>query len=152
MPNATPEDHPRRSIYLHNLGLRLSDRLRRTGAIADLEEAIQLGPEALNDVPDRASTLDCLGLLLGERFLRKGAIANIKEAIGVVLGSPENVDRDCHCDFLEHPCSRKPVTSIKCRHQSPLRVLGRREVSPRRGNPPDPIACLLSFVVRISSL
>ncbi|KAK8058397.1 CHAT domain-containing protein [Apiospora phragmitis] len=38
---ATPEDHPNRAGWLNNLGNSLGDRYKRTGAMADLEEAIQ---------------------------------------------------------------------------------------------------------------
>ncbi|KAK3947852.1 CHAT domain-containing protein [Pseudoneurospora amorphoporcata] len=44
---ATPEDHPDRTHRLHSLGLGYRDRYQRTGAVADLELAIQHFKEAV---------------------------------------------------------------------------------------------------------
>ncbi|KAH7009234.1 CHAT domain-containing protein [Microdochium trichocladiopsis] len=53
--------------------------------MADLEEAIQVGQEAINaaplDHPDRAILLNNLGIRLGDRYSWTGAMADLEEAI-----------------------------------------------------------------------
>ena len=100
----SPEDYPdrarHRARHLNDLGVLLSNRFSRIGAMADLEEAIQVEREAVNITPDhlnRARSLNNLGTLLGERFLRIGAIADLEEAIqierGVVNTTENHPDR-----------------------------------------------------------
>ncbi|KUL82059.1 hypothetical protein ZTR_10675 [Talaromyces verruculosus] len=85
--NATPNDDPKRAMYLNNLANRLSHRYFRTGAMGDLEEAIQVIRQAvdatLHDHPDRAMYLNNLGIRLGDRFSRTGSTADLEEAIQV---------------------------------------------------------------------
>lgn len=67
--------------------IHLRDRYSQTGAIPAIEEAIQLGQEAVNatppDHPHRAGRLSNLGNRLGDRSSRTGAIADLEEAIRV---------------------------------------------------------------------
>ncbi|KAJ5413883.1 CHAT domain-containing protein [Penicillium cosmopolitanum] len=103
--DATPTDNPQRPIVLNNLGFRLGDRpsgpgwtvkqsrnlsgdsYSRTGAIADLEEALSIARQAINatpsDHPDRAGQLSRLGSCLGDRYSRTRAIADLEEAISI---------------------------------------------------------------------
>jgi hypothetical protein len=84
---ATPLDHPDRAGCLNSLGIRLSDRYSRTGAMTDLEEAISMTQEAVKatslDYSGRAGCLNNLGNRLGDRFSRTGAMTDLEEAIHV---------------------------------------------------------------------
>ncbi|KAL8364557.1 hypothetical protein RB595_003713 [Gaeumannomyces hyphopodioides] len=55
--------------------------------MADLEEAIRVGREAVDaaplDHPDRAGRLNNLGVRLGDRYSRTGAMADLEEAIRI---------------------------------------------------------------------
>ncbi|KAL4962589.1 CHAT domain-containing protein [Aspergillus stella-maris] len=98
-------DHPDRAVYLNNLGCRLGDQYSRTGtmatledtipedhpnramtgAMAALEESIQLGQEVIKitpeDRPDRAKYLNNLGNRFKDQYSRTGAIADLEKAI-----------------------------------------------------------------------
>ncbi|KAK4148475.1 hypothetical protein C8A00DRAFT_47666 [Chaetomidium leptoderma] len=83
---------------LNNLGNKLESRYERTGAMADLEEAIGVARQAVaatpDDHPNRAVCLNNLGTQLGRRYERTGAMADLEEAIGVarqaVAATPDN--------------------------------------------------------------
>ena len=49
--DATPADHPNRARYLSNLGSALQTRFERTGALADLDAAIEAGQAAVDATP-----------------------------------------------------------------------------------------------------
>jgi hypothetical protein len=70
-----------------NLGLQLHDRFLRTGAIANIKEAVLAAREALEITPEHdpnwASRLNNLASRLGDMFLRTEAIADLEEAIQV---------------------------------------------------------------------
>ncbi|KAL4775821.1 CHAT domain-containing protein [Aspergillus nidulans var. acristatus] len=94
---ATSDDHPDQAARLNNLGIRLRDRHKRIGTIADLEEAIQMVREAIKttpeDHPDYAMYLSNLGSSLGDRYSRTGAVADLEESIHIgweaVKATPE---------------------------------------------------------------
>ncbi|EED11432.1 hypothetical protein TSTA_080430 [Talaromyces stipitatus ATCC 10500] len=96
--DATPDDHPNRAMYLNNLGAYLGNRYFRTGAMADLEEAIQVGRRAVDATPenqlDRAGRLSNLGAFLSKRYSRTSAMADLEESIQVarqaVEATPDN--------------------------------------------------------------
>jgi hypothetical protein len=58
---------------------------KRTGGVADLEDAIQAAQKAVEstpeDHPDRAATLNDLGVMLSMRYERTGSIADLEDAI-----------------------------------------------------------------------
>jgi hypothetical protein len=72
---------------LSNLGIHLRNGYIRTGAVADLDEAIKVTKEAVTattqDHPDLASRLNNLGNFLSDRYCRTGAIGDLEEAINV---------------------------------------------------------------------
>ncbi|KAB5536166.1 CHAT domain-containing protein [Coniochaeta sp. 2T2.1] len=80
-------------------------RYSRTGAIADLEEAIHVVREAVEstppDHPDRSAMLNNLGTRLNDRYARTGAMADLEEAILVVREAVESTPRD-HPDLARH--------------------------------------------------
>jgi len=82
-----PGNHPNRTWQLHNLRIRLSARYSRTGAITDLEEAIQLARQIIDmtpkHYPDRAEKLNGLANQLSDRYLRLGAATDLEESIQV---------------------------------------------------------------------
>ena len=82
---ATPADHPARATFLSNLGLALPARFERTGDLADLDAAIDVGRQAVAatpaDHPDRARYLSNLGGALRIRFERTGDLADLDAAI-----------------------------------------------------------------------
>ncbi|TLD03110.1 uncharacterized protein PgNI_12562 [Pyricularia grisea] len=69
---------------LNNVGVHLGDGFSRTEALADLEEAIKVGREAVEatpiNSPDRAGRLNNLGIRLNDKFSRTGALADLEEA------------------------------------------------------------------------
>ncbi|KAH8782658.1 TPR domain-containing protein [Diaporthe sp. PMI_573] len=69
---------------LDGIGAYLRNRYTRTGAVADLEEAITIARQAVEatpkDHPDRAGRLNNLGIRLGDRYTRTGAAADLEEA------------------------------------------------------------------------
>ncbi|KAH6871883.1 CHAT domain-containing protein [Thelonectria olida] len=86
-----------RAAWLNNLGVRLGDRYSRTGAMADLEEAIRVAREAVKatpeDHPDRAGRLNNLGGRLSDRYSRTRAIADLegaKQCFNVALNHRES--------------------------------------------------------------
>ncbi|KAF6793794.1 TPR domain-containing protein [Colletotrichum sojae] len=113
---ATPQDHPDRAKWLNNLGSYLGDRFDRTGAMADLEEAITItrysrtgamadleeaatiAREAVEatpkDDPDRAARLNNLGSHLGDRYSRIGAMADLEESITITREAVEATPKD----------------------------------------------------------
>jgi tetratricopeptide (TPR) repeat protein len=103
---ATPEDHPERANRLSNLGGGLGHRYLRTGAMADLEDSIQLAREAVEatpeDHPERSRHLYHLGLQLGDRYSRIEAMADLEESIRLgreaVDATPE--DHPDRADYL----------------------------------------------------
>ncbi|KAL8365101.1 hypothetical protein RB595_004089 [Gaeumannomyces hyphopodioides] len=99
----------RGSVNDMGVGKHLGDRYSRTGAMADLEEAIRLGREAVDatplDHPDRAKLLSNLGNRLGDRYSRTGAMADLEEAIR--LGR-EAVD----ATPLDHPGRAKLLSNL----------------------------------------
>jgi tetratricopeptide (TPR) repeat protein len=69
---------------LGNLGVFLGSRYKRTGDMADLEEAIQVDRRAVASTPedhsDLASCLNNLGNELESRYQRTGDMADLEEA------------------------------------------------------------------------
>ncbi|MEU6408167.1 tetratricopeptide repeat protein [Microbispora sp. NPDC046933] len=69
--SATPADHPQRALCLSSLGIVLLTRFERTGAMADLDEAIQRGRQAVQltpaDHPNRIGILNNLRNALQSR-------------------------------------------------------------------------------------
>ena len=70
---------------LSNLALALRARFERTGALADLDEAVSIAQEAVNATPaahpDRPGWLSNLGNALQSRFKRTGAPADLDASI-----------------------------------------------------------------------
>src|SRR5207248_692643 len=79
--------HPDRAALLNNLGSWLGRRFERTGAIDDLNRAIEVTDMAIQNTPpdhsDRAGRLNNLGSWLGSRFERAGAIEDLNRAIEI---------------------------------------------------------------------
>ncbi|EXM12961.1 hypothetical protein FOTG_18569 [Fusarium oxysporum f. sp. vasinfectum 25433] len=69
------------------MGIGLQLRYQRTGTMADLDEAINIGRQALDktpgDHPDRVAWLNNLGIGLRLRYQRTGTMADLEEAIGI---------------------------------------------------------------------
>jgi tetratricopeptide (TPR) repeat protein len=65
----------------------LESRYERTGALPDLEEAIEVAKQAIalppTDDPDRATRLNNLGNMLESRYEQAGTISDLEEAIEV---------------------------------------------------------------------
>jgi hypothetical protein len=82
-----PGDHPDHAGWLNSLGVMLESRYKRTGAMADLEEAISVARQAVDatpaDHPDCPGYLNNLGVMLESRYKRTRAMADLEEAIGV---------------------------------------------------------------------
>ncbi|KAI3321054.1 hypothetical protein HD806DRAFT_504428 [Xylariaceae sp. AK1471] len=72
---------------LDYLRIRLSARYARTGALADLEEALKISRQVVDmtpiDHPDRAMRLNGLANRLSDRYLEVGKIDDLEEAIRV---------------------------------------------------------------------
>jgi tetratricopeptide (TPR) repeat protein len=86
MLDATPADHPGRALFLSNLAIALTTRFERTGALADLDAAIQNLRAAVDTAADdahRARWMSNLGIGLRVRFERTGAQADLDAAIEV---------------------------------------------------------------------
>ncbi|KAM0148086.1 hypothetical protein ACHAPG_010202 [Botrytis cinerea] len=95
-------DHSAQADQLESLGIGYRDKYQRTGAIKDLETAIQQFQEALDATPEnhsaRAGRLHFLGVGYRDRYQRTGtmedletAIQRLQEALDI---TPEN-----HSDF-----------------------------------------------------
>ncbi|KAJ6003558.1 CHAT domain-containing protein [Penicillium canescens] len=100
--DVAPLGHPKRAEWLSYLGVYVSERYSRTGAIVDLEEAIHVARQAVDatppDHPDRAGRLSNLGSGLRDRYSRTGAVADLEEAIHVARQAvdatpPDHPDR-----------------------------------------------------------
>ncbi|MPY31108.1 CHAT domain-containing protein [Streptomyces adustus] len=80
-----PADHPRRYMYLSNLGGMLESRFDRLGGTADLDRGIDLHRQAVALVPldaaDRPNALNNLGTALRVRFRRHGGPEDLDDAI-----------------------------------------------------------------------
>jgi tetratricopeptide (TPR) repeat protein len=74
-----------RWLYLHQLGLALSEYHERTGDMSDLEEVISMYREALelqpSPRPARSLSLNNLAISLRDRYRRTRGIADLEEAI-----------------------------------------------------------------------
>jgi tetratricopeptide (TPR) repeat protein len=93
----TSEDHPKRALYLNNLGSQLHDRYSKTQAMADLEESIQFTRQAVNGASnqeERAGRLHNLGHRLGSRYSRTRAMADLEEAIYVARQAVDITSKD----------------------------------------------------------
>ncbi|EXL39660.1 hypothetical protein FOCG_17747 [Fusarium oxysporum f. sp. radicis-lycopersici 26381] len=82
--NASPEDHPDRPVWLHNLGNVFGHQYERTGVMSDLDEAISVTRQAvaamLDNHIDRVTCLSNLGINLQSRYERNGAIGDLDDA------------------------------------------------------------------------
>ncbi len=86
--STTPGDHPDRAGILNVLCVGLQVRSERAGALADLDEAIAVGWEAVGAFQDgqsarRAMALSNLSVALRMRFERTGVAADLDGAIAV---------------------------------------------------------------------
>ncbi|ROT37123.1 hypothetical protein SODALDRAFT_279961, partial [Sodiomyces alkalinus F11] len=85
---------------MNNLGCMLQSRYERTGATADLEEAIGVARQAVeatpDNHPDRATCLNNLGNKLQSRYERTRATADLEEAIGVARQASVEATPDDH--------------------------------------------------------
>jgi Tetratricopeptide repeat len=79
------KDHPGRVGSLINLGACLGRRFEQTGAMDDLNHALEATDEAVKATPldhlGRAGCLNNLGNLLGRRFERTGATDDPNHAV-----------------------------------------------------------------------
>ncbi|KAF9025209.1 CHAT domain-containing protein [Rhodocollybia butyracea] len=80
-----PVGHPERAFSLHNLGVELWNRFRKTGHLENLEESIQLTRDALLLIPagdpQRVYSLNSLSLGLRDRFGQTGHHEDLDESI-----------------------------------------------------------------------
>ncbi|MEU3091619.1 CHAT domain-containing protein [Streptomyces massasporeus] len=82
--SATLADHPSRAEYMSNLAVALAVRFERTGAVEDLEAAIDLFRQAVEaEHPDVAGHLSNLGAALHRKFESTGVLADLTAAIDV---------------------------------------------------------------------
>jgi tetratricopeptide (TPR) repeat protein len=83
--DATPPDDPSRRFYLSYLGGALWSRAERTGAIPDLDSAIEIIQSLLtataHDDPNSAGYLSNLGVALQVRYRLSGNMADLDKAI-----------------------------------------------------------------------
>ncbi|MFI7452835.1 CHAT domain-containing protein [Nonomuraea sp. NPDC049714] len=96
-----PMADPARAMYLSNLALALALSFDRSGARSDLDEAIETGrrasEEMLADDPRRGATLTNLGAALLDRFDLLGLDADLDESIEVQSTAAHLVaDEDVH--------------------------------------------------------
>jgi tetratricopeptide (TPR) repeat protein/CHAT domain-containing protein len=98
--NAALLDHSNQVGLLNNLGAMLRLRFKRTGAMDDLNRAVEIVDQAVRatplDHPDRAGQLSSLGNLLGRRFERTGAMDDLNRAVEVA-------DQAVSATPLDHP-------------------------------------------------
>ncbi|KAL4864994.1 hypothetical protein BDV12DRAFT_211281 [Aspergillus spectabilis] len=96
-------------LILFDLRNQLRTRYPGSGAMADLEESIQLKREAVtatpHDHPDRARYLNNLGAALWGRYSRTGVLANLEESIkigreAVTATSEDHPDRALYLNNL----------------------------------------------------
>ncbi|KAG8859121.1 hypothetical protein FRB96_004691 [Tulasnella sp. 330] len=80
-----PLSHPDRLLILNNLGLVLSIRFEKTGALADLDQCIEYLQVAILLLPpghpQRSSSLNNLGVVLRERYEQTGKASDLDECI-----------------------------------------------------------------------
>jgi tetratricopeptide (TPR) repeat protein len=90
----------------HNQAVLPADR---SGALAEMDEAVRAGRQAVRDTPpghaDHAKVLSHLGIALGTRFERAGAAADIHEAVTVGRQAVEAAPTD-------HPHRAKYLTCL----------------------------------------
>jgi tetratricopeptide (TPR) repeat protein len=81
----TPADHPEHARRLEDLGAGYRDRYLATGAMEDLDTAIQLYQDAINrtpvDHPEQARQLQSLGIGYLDRYRATGAMPDFDTAI-----------------------------------------------------------------------
>lgn len=80
----TPRGSPDRADRLEDLALYYRSRHQRTGAITDLEAALQHFQEAVNITQnsiDRAGRLHNIGLVYGDRYVRTGELDDLEMAM-----------------------------------------------------------------------
>ncbi len=91
--NATPADHPDRAGMLTNLGWALHTQFERTGAMVDLETAIETLRAAVDaapaDHPDWPGCMGNLGNALHTRFKETGLLADLETAIETLHAAVE---------------------------------------------------------------
>ncbi|MEO3813451.1 CHAT domain-containing tetratricopeptide repeat protein, partial [Sphaerisporangium sp. B11E5] len=79
--------HPEHVKYLSNLVFTLQLRYERMGLLTDLDEAVEMGREAVRrmppDHPERGVSLNNLGIAVRTRFERLGAVGDLDEAVEV---------------------------------------------------------------------
>ncbi|KAF8185221.1 CHAT domain-containing protein [Mycena galopus ATCC 62051] len=81
----TPEGHPNRPDYLHNLAMSLSDRYHRLGDLSDLEASLQKAQGALDLTreghPNRLGHLQNLAISLFSRYQRLGDPRDLEDSL-----------------------------------------------------------------------
>ncbi|KAL2192307.1 CHAT domain-containing protein [Corynascus similis CBS 632.67] len=84
--------------YLGNLGTDLRRRYERTGALADLEEAIEIARQAVGSTPhnhpNRAGLMNNLGTVFESRYELTGEMAHLEEAIEMARQAVESTPHD----------------------------------------------------------
>ena len=134
-----------------NLGGALQSRFMRTGALADLDQAITAAREAVEITspghPDQARMLSNLGMILNSRFEQTGDLADLDQAITATRAAaeatpPGGTGRAGALSNLGgalHPGSCGPGHWPTWIRQSPPR--GRRPRSPSPATPTGPGCC-----------
>ncbi|EFQ34253.1 TPR domain-containing protein [Colletotrichum graminicola M1.001] len=82
-----------RLARLNNLSIRLSDRFKRTGAMMDLEESIEIARQTVEAIPgnhlDRVGALSNLSNRLGERYSRTRELSDLEESVSLARQAVE---------------------------------------------------------------
>ncbi|MEO3808354.1 SAM-dependent methyltransferase [Sphaerisporangium sp. B11E5] len=84
-----PPAHPAQAVYLSELGTALLTRYDRSGAEADLDEAVATLRLAASTVTHRSHWLEYagnVGTVLRTRFERRGYLADLNEAVHTATG------------------------------------------------------------------
>ncbi|KAF8155063.1 CHAT domain-containing protein [Mycena galopus ATCC 62051] len=81
----TPEGHPNRPDYLHNLAMSLADRYHRLGDLSDLEASLQKAQGALDLTrewhPNKLGHLQNLAISLFSRYQRLGDPRDLEDSL-----------------------------------------------------------------------
>ena len=81
----TPDGHPEKPLYQHNLGVSFRDLYERLGDVEDLDKSISLLEQAVqltsNEHPNKPMWLSNLGNSLGNRYARLRDPQDLENAI-----------------------------------------------------------------------
>jgi len=125
---ATPEDDPRRSGHLSNLGVALTTRFDRSGQLADIDEAISLQSQTVKAASDRGAAswqdLTNLGLAFRSKHERAGVISDLNEAVRYLHKAAEAVQPG---DPMRAGLLQNLVISLLTRYQNhPMPLISKK--------------------------